>query len=243
MYSFTIIATGYNCASYVKPCYDSILSQTNSDWKCVLVSDGSTDNTADVLNKLSQQSKNFAICIYQDNRGAAYRRYEAIKRFVNFKDDIVILMGLDDMLLPNAVERIKEEYVKGKLMTYGCWKNQHGILCTVDIDFDEETHKNRSYRKVKWRSTAPLSFKRYLFDKIPEKDFQIKGEWLKSATESELGFSLLEMCGKDRIGVIKEPIYIYNERRKGGSLDRLGVKYKYNIYDQICARKPKDLYE
>jgi len=46
---FLIISTGYNCAQFVRKNYASVLAQTYTDWKLVMISDGSTDGTPQEL--------------------------------------------------------------------------------------------------------------------------------------------------------------------------------------------------
>lgn len=245
---FLIVASGYNCDQFVSKCIASVLAQTYHNYDAVFISDGSTDNTSNMVSVacFNERNKNYTRKIlgehFQDNVGAAKRRYDAIKKYAEDEETIVVLLGLDDELKPNALMKIKEQYENGKWMTYGNWINQRGTMLPDGfLDFPEEIHANRDYRKVKYRSTAPNTFKRFLFDRIPESDFQIDGKWIDSTTESELMFSCLEMCGKQRIGIIYDAIYFYRENLPGGTLKRLGADYKYKIYNQIINRPKKPL--
>lgn len=241
---FLIIASGLNCDRHITKCYESLAGQTYQNFKAVLISDGSTDNSAVILNRLANKDTRINTICFAQNCGAAKRRFDAIKEFSKSKQTIIVLVGLDDYLLPNALETIKCEYEKGVYMTYGNWKNQRGIGLPADFDlfFDEETHKHREYRKVKYRSTAPNTFKKFLFDEIPESDFKLNGKWFDTTTESELMFSCLEMSGKDRIGVILEYIYVYNQNLPNGTLNRLGANYKAKVYSEVIKRPKKKLF-
>lgn len=238
---FLIIAAGYNCQDYVKACIDSVKAQTYKDWKLYVISDGSTDKTANIARK--NNGKNIFVGHGFKNMGACFRRYEAIMHSKCDPETVVVLLGLDDELKPHALERIKEEYDKGALCTYGNWENQHGAICPLDINFPESTHKNRSYRGKVWLSTAPNTFKKKLFDKIPVDRLKVHGQFPKSDTESETMFACLEMSGKERIGVIHEPIYIYNQRGSSNARNRLGSAYQDNIYNTVIKRPKFNLYE
>lgn len=248
---FEIICTGWNCKDYVGKCVHSVINQTIQNFHLHLIDDGSTDGTADIIRKYSGHPK-ISIHIHTENKGAALRRMQVIRSLDD--DSVCLLLGMDDELLPGCLERVKKEYKAGKLMTYGNWKDQHGHVLpeSFDLDFDEKTHQNRDYRKVLYRSTAPNTFKKFLFNQITDEDFKLNGKWIDSTTESELMFSCLEQCGKERIGIIREPIYLYNRNRKGGTLERKyevdgklisGKDYKYLIYDEIVKRPKKPLYE
>jgi len=245
VHRFVIIASGWNCEGYVKPCIDSILNQTYPNWEAAIISDGSTDVTNDEIGNwvCGLNIPNTIMGThYMDNEGAARKRFEAIHVHSVSPEDIIVFLGLDDELLPNALERIAQEYDNGKLCTYGNWIDNHGYMCPPDsLDFPDEIHATRDYRKVKFRSTAPNTFKRKLFDRMSENDFKVNGEWIKATTESPMMFAALEMSGKDRIGVIKGPIYLYNKRGNDNARNRMPVGYQDMVYKEIVSRPKFDL--
>lgn len=218
----------------------------------VLCSDGSTDGTTQFIEKVAQQDGRFKCQFTTENMGAAFQRHQAIMTHAINDDDVLILVGLDDEVLPNCLTVIDKQYMAGNLMTYGNWIDEHGSTLQKEgfnINFSEEVHRNRSYRQDIYRSTGLNTFKFLLYKNIPPEDLQIDGKWINSTTESEVMFSCLEMCGKERIGVILEPIVKYNRYLPKRSLNRLGDKYgtnlgreyKYQILAIIKARPKRDL--
>ena len=237
--NFLILVTGYNCAPLVKPCYDSIINQKGEhNIVAVFISDGSTDGTDKEVLKLEGCYKT----IGQHNKGAAYRRFQAVKE-IGQPEDIVILLGMDDELLPEALNKITEKYNQGKLMTYGNWKSNAMKYPKEQLYFTDKVHTEKSYRLERYRTTHICTFKKFLFDKLTEEDFKVGGEWIKATTESPLMFACLEMCGKDRIGIIETPIYFYRDRGKNNARKRLGDTYQNTIYKEIISRPKFPLYE
>lgn len=242
---FLIIATGWNCKEWVHDCIASVLRQKTKDWRLILTCDGSTDGTHLEIDYhvRNLRDKRITGVIGVRNEGAAKRRFEAIHKYGE-DGDVVVLLGMDDRLMPDALELIEAEYNNGKMMTYGNWMDDNGfVFPSVDLYFPEEVHRDRSYRSVKYRSTAPNTFKIELYSEIPMDDFKIDGEWIKQTTESEVMFSCLEMCGKDRIGVITKPIYFYRQRGKMSAKKRLGSVNQLAIYNEIIKRPKRGLYE
>lgn len=239
---FYIVCTGWNCAQYVRGCFDSIVTQSEKNFEAIMISDGSTDKTAAELKKIEHADSRVKIRLSKSNEGAAFQRFHAIHSANLSDDDVILLLGMDDKLFPHSLERIAREYDKGKFMTFGNWVNQFGkMLPRGFLHFDAITHQRRAYRLDTYRSTAPNTFKKFLFDRIPEDDFKINGKWIQTTTESELMFSCLEMSGRHRIGVIEDAIYFYRESLPTGTLRRLGVKYKYDILNIIRQRPKKQL--
>jgi len=239
MVNFLIVVTGCNCKRYVQKCLKSIQNQTYSNYRVIVVDDASVDGTLNMIQRFD-----FEVITNEVNMGAAYSRYIAIHRKA-YSEDVILLLGLDDELFPDCLETIAKQYQNGKWMTYGNWINQkgNGLPDDFSLEFNKDTHENRDYRKVLYRSTAPNTFYAKLFLKIPEDDFKLNGKWIDSTTESEVMFSCLEMCGEKRIGVIYKPIYMYNQYLRNGTLKRLGHAYKYSLYNQIIQRPKKPLYE
>ena len=238
--NFLIIVTGYNCKEYVKQCYEGIIDQSYPDWKAVFVSDGSTDGTAEILTEIVKDERCF-VEIADKNEGAAKRRYEAIQKYGE-KLDVVILHGMDDVMFPDALYHIAMKYYDGAWMTYGNWISQNNTkLPPGFLNFAPEIHAERNYRQDIYRSTGLNTFYKFIYDRIPVEDFLIDGKWIDSTTESEVMFSCLEMCGEKRIGIIEIPICLYRENLPNGSLNRLGRDHKYQILAKIKARKKREL--
>lgn len=53
----SIVIPSFNAAEYIGEMIESFIMQSNSDWEMIIVDDGSTDNTLDIVYKYSQQDK------------------------------------------------------------------------------------------------------------------------------------------------------------------------------------------
>lgn len=83
MVRFSIIVPLYNKAPYVKKALDSIVSQTFSDWECIIVDDGSTDNSAAICedyikHNTSNITHHTLHIIRQKNAGVAAARNNGV---------------------------------------------------------------------------------------------------------------------------------------------------------------------
>lgn len=73
----SIIVPIYNVEEYVEKCIDSILKQSYRNLEIILVNDGSTDNSRQVINKYTKDSR--CIIIDKENGGLSSARNEGIK--------------------------------------------------------------------------------------------------------------------------------------------------------------------
>ena len=94
---FSVIIASYNREKYIRQTIDSVLSQTFKDYEIIVVDDGSTDRTKDILQSYGDQIKN----ILQDNQGseAAFRMGAS---FAN--GEYLAFLDSDDLFLPNTLE-------------------------------------------------------------------------------------------------------------------------------------------
>ena len=243
MTKFFIIATGYNCQDKVAKCIESVRNQTYQNFEAVFVDDGSEDGTRKEISMNITQDDKSNLLYSNLNFGAAFHRYQAIYLTQIDPETVIVLLGLDDELKPNALERVAKEYDQGAWCTYGNWIGSDGYtLPDGFLQYSDAIHRQRYYRSVQYKATALNTFKRHLFDHFTEDDFKYQGEWIKATTESNLMLSCLEMCGKDRIGVIEDIIYLYNNESGGQSAARrFGREYQDKIYRNVKKKPIRNL--
>ena len=96
---FSIIVPLYNKAPYVRKALESIVAQTYRDWECIIVNDGSTDDSLEVVNKYIQSVNseerivNSIRIISQTNSGVAAARNRGVK---DSKGEYVCFLDADE---------------------------------------------------------------------------------------------------------------------------------------------------
>lgn len=96
----TVIVPVYNVENYVEKCLNSILNQTYKDITIMAVNDGSTDNSVDVIKKISDKDDRIQL-INKTNGGYGSVLEYCIKRI---HTKYFIICDPDDWLAPNAIE-------------------------------------------------------------------------------------------------------------------------------------------
>lgn len=97
----------YNVEKYLDRCISSLLAQTYSDYEIVIINDGSTDQSAELLKKYSNQNK---IRIFsQKNQGLSAARNQGIKLA---KGDYVTFIDSDDWVDKEYLNIMVEQMLK-----------------------------------------------------------------------------------------------------------------------------------
>lgn len=98
------IVTAYNGAAFVADAIESILAQTRPVDEIVVIDDGSTDNTAEIV----ESYRDFGVrCIRQENRGLPRARNRGI---LETTGDLIAFLDCDDTWLPDK-NRLQVEYL------------------------------------------------------------------------------------------------------------------------------------
>lgn len=92
----SVIIPTYNTAKYINFAIESVLNQTYTDYEIIVVDDGSTDNTKEVLKRYWGKIRYF----YQQNQGVSYARNLAIN---HAKGRYIALLDSDDEWLPDRL--------------------------------------------------------------------------------------------------------------------------------------------
>lgn len=75
----SIIIPVYNCEEYIEKCIESILNQKYKNFEIILINDGSTDNSLNLINEYKQNEPERIIVINQKNAGAGAARNKGIE--------------------------------------------------------------------------------------------------------------------------------------------------------------------
>ena len=73
----SIIIPVYHVDKYVSRCLDSILNQTFLDWECILIDDGSQDESGIICDEYAAKEKRFQV-IHQENKGVSVARNKGL---------------------------------------------------------------------------------------------------------------------------------------------------------------------
>jgi len=207
----SILINNYNYGHFVSEAIDSALSQTYPHLEIIVVDDGSTDDSHEIIKSYHDK----IIPIFKENGGQASAFNVG---FSQSKGDIICFLDADDVFLPEKVEQIVgcfEEhqeigwcfhpltYVTQDLSKYGETVKHTGVSGVYDVRPHIKRGKLRNYIPFKGTVTSGLCFSRNLLKTIlpmPEEIKITSDDYLKYAAFGlSPGFILLNDLALQRI--------------------------------------------
>ncbi len=100
-----VIVPVYNVGSYIAECIESILTQTYTNFRLILIDDGTPDNAGKICDEYAKKDPRITV-IHQENAGVTHARGRGVEEasdceFITFVDG-------DDTIIPNALEQFIE---------------------------------------------------------------------------------------------------------------------------------------
>jgi len=246
----TIIIPAFNVERYIKKCIDSLKEQTFKDYEVIIVDDGSSDNTLNVINE--NINEKFTV-ISQKNSGAGYARNAGIKlskgKYIGFMDSDDFLYDKNSLKkVAKALLEKKADIVTYKMVRYYDKKNNF-------LEEDHITSENRLFTNIE--EYLKLTIKNSRLSISPCDKF-IKSSILKKnkvffdnyAMLEDIDWSLEVFIYAKSVYVLNEPIYVYRKQRSGSTTSFYNfakTKSCYNIIKKWCDycnndEKHRDLY-
>lgn len=135
MPQISVVIPVYNAGLYLRETLDSVANQTFRDWECVIVNDGSTDNSLSIIEEYTKSDNRF-VCYSVQNSGCAdMPRNFAVKQA---QSKFVLYLDADDVLSPDyicqAFKRLRDtnaDIVFGQLI--GSVSELDGELCRIPM--------------------------------------------------------------------------------------------------------------
>lgn len=98
----SIMIPAYNAESTITTAIKSLQYQTYSNWECIIVNDGSTDNTLNILNELALGDPRLKVFSFDQNKGRGAARQFALEKC---QGDLIAMLDADDWYYHDKLEK------------------------------------------------------------------------------------------------------------------------------------------
>jgi glycosyltransferase involved in cell wall biosynthesis len=194
---FTVFTATLNRANTLSKLYESLCQQTIQNFEWVIINDGSTDATEDLIQGFIQKSSFQIKYLKQDNGG----KHRAINKGVQIAEgELFFIVDSDDYLVPNSLEIISKYWnqvntntkfagVAGKKIdTHGNDIGDSLKSAIMDCSITERRYKFK-INGDKAEAILTSIMKKYPFPDYPSEKFCAEGLiWNRISLEKKLRF-------------------------------------------------------
>ena len=223
MKKISIVLPVYNGAKSVKKCIKSIFAQDYTNLEIIIVNDGSTDNSEEIIKSVIEEyGRKDVIYIYKENTGVADTRNYAISIA---SGDYITFIDQDDMYSENYCSSYMGLVDENTDIVVGGY---------IRVDSEEKDLYREHLAEAEWSKyivTAPWAH-------IYKRDFLVnnKIEFLKSAIGEDVYFNILAYAYAKNVKICEEELYYL------GHIKTLTHWSKQNQTNTNSAKKEGKIY-
>ena len=246
MIKVSVIVPVYNKEKYIKRCIESILNQTLNEIEILIINDGSSDNSLNIINELTKKDKR-VIIIDKNNEGASKTRNLGLKLS---KGKYFLFVDADDYIEKSMLEDMYKKIEENNL-----------DLLTSDIKIEKNGKMIKIEKDLEIEENDVLNGEKYL--KLLLQELAFGAVWNKLirreiCIHNKIFFNEKIFLGEDynflcrlskylnRVGKIKNSYYHYIKESNGSSIIKskniddiiIGYRELENIY-----RKDPEIYK
>ncbi len=233
----SVIVPCYNQSVYIAETLESVLCQTYNCWECIIINDGSTDNSEEVILNFCKRDSRFKY-LYQTNQGIVAARNNAIKQ-CNGK--YILPLDGDDIIIKEYLElAVKKLDEDDKIDLVYCEVTKFRDLHEERLVLPDLNLRNILHTGCCVNSSV---FRKKAFEKIGGYKPEMKDGW----EDWEFFISLLENGGKPH--KLEKPLFKYriskdsrntsikrdNKRKLRAQIVRLHPHLYYEQYDNLWS--------
>lgn len=234
----SVIIPTYNRANLLSRAIKSALSQTFQDFELIIVDDGSTDNTKEVVEKFKKKDNRVKYIWQENSGGPASPKNKGIKAS---KGEYIAFLDDDDEWFPEKIEKQLEIFENSKDKNIGI------VACNaLDVFEDSKTIKEYKIKETKEEKYLPMILngclihssssvvvKKNIFKKVGYFDKK-----LKTADDYDMWIKILSKYNFD---FYPHPLFKYYIHGKNISFNEsISLKKEQKC---IILKKHKDLYD
>ena len=200
----SIIVPVYNVEKYLERCLETLVNQTIKEYEIIIVVDGSTDNSIEIVKKYKEKYSNLIKYVETENRGLSAARNHGIDLA---KGEYIGFVDSDDYISTNMYEKL-----------YKCAKdnNYDVVVCSYCKVTDENEEEIKlGINKDSTLEEIIINSRPYAWNKIYKKD-----SFEKYNLKFPEGLIFEDVCTvypllmqSKKIGYVSEKMYFYSCNR------------------------------
>ncbi len=237
--AISIVVPIYNSELFLCRCVDSILLSALKDIEIILVDDGSTDNSPNIVDWYHEQYKDIVKVIHKKNQGLSFARNDGIKIATG---EYIAFLDSDDLVHPFMYENLYTEAIENNLdITIGkaiIRKNIGEYIVCLDVKTGFENTVIYSYDQMFFnhiRNNFENIYFVAVWNKIIKSSIVKQHPFPLENYYEDTAFTRMIYSYINKFGFVKNAYYIWDKRQRQ-TKGTLSTTYK-NGKNQLINQK------
>lgn len=215
MKKVSVIIPVYNVENYLRKCLDSLVNQTLKDIEIIVVNDGTTDNSQEIINEYVKKYPKKVVSIIQENGGQGAARNTCL---LHAKGEYIGYVDSDDYVEENMYEELykkaKEEDSDIVICGNNVVKENYELFSKEDVDKEFLLGKMAVWNKI------------YKKNIIVDNKIQFRSKvWYE-----DLDFTMKVYFSSKKISYVDKPLYNYL-LREGSTMNNNNIKRNLELIE------------
>lgn len=231
----SVVIPTYNRCDYIKESLDSVLSQIFSGFEVIVVDDGSTDGTEEIIRPYLNRIR----YLRQENRGAAVARNVGVR---NAEGAYVAFMDSDDLSAPGHLQILHDFLERNPhyAMVIGNGAYLEGKFHNRDTVIPRERGKALKEKGVTVKDLFDgriIRLQGTMTRKSVLEEIGLLDEWFRLSYDLDLSLRVIK---SHRIGFVNDIVYFY--RKHGGNIssdDELRSRENLRALEKLLTDYPE----
>ncbi|WBQ04924.1 bifunctional glycosyltransferase/CDP-glycerol:glycerophosphate glycerophosphotransferase [Kribbella sp. CA-293567] len=229
---FSIVVPCHASRAWLRPCLDSVLSQSCADFEIIAVDDASPDGSDRILDEYAAADPRVRVLHLSENVGLGLARNAGLKEC---RGDYVLFLDADDTYRPGSLEAIARRI------------EATGRPDIVMFDYERIHWDGRVVRNQRHDAFARegdgvftaaerpvfLTFLEVVWNKAIRRDFlTLHGFVFTAGFYEDAPWTYSTMLTAERIATLDQVVVHYRQHRTGGNIHATATRQQFDIFDQ-----------
>lgn len=223
----SIIVPVYNVEQYVVRCLDSLLAQTDCDIEIIVVEDGSTDQSKQIVMQYESQYPDKIKAIYQRNQGLSAARNNGVKAS---RGSFLFFVDSDDYVSNDVVEQMRKAMKPGvsivETQAYFAYDDKAPVLKPY------QTKQTITVDDIRKDSSSLLGLALTAHSKLYRRELVEAVEFPLSLVHEDVYFTTCLYPLIEHVEKLQAGAYYHYQRS-----DSITNTYNHRIYDMLAIQQ------